>query len=111
MDRLWTPWQARNKTHLWYYGENTVQKLTANAASLSDEMKYMRLDEVRSVESLMYTLSNDLCYKVCIVTDAYESCRLGYHRYDDVPGILDWTYHDTQYHFKPCIAYSSLALL
>ncbi|CAE6374202.1 unnamed protein product [Rhizoctonia solani] len=63
VDRLWTRWQGRNKTRLWDYGGNTVQNLSANTASLSDEMKYMGLAEDRSVESLMDTLSNGLCYK------------------------------------------------
>ncbi|CAE6476240.1 unnamed protein product, partial [Rhizoctonia solani] len=62
-DRLWTLWQGRNKTRLSDYGGNTVQNQFVNTASLSDKLSYMGLAEDRTVESLMDTLSNGLCYK------------------------------------------------
>ncbi|CAE6464141.1 unnamed protein product [Rhizoctonia solani] len=62
-DRLWTLWQGRNQTRLSDYGGNTVQNVFANTASLSDKLSYMGLAEDQTVESLMDTLSNGLCYK------------------------------------------------
>ncbi|CAE6494654.1 unnamed protein product [Rhizoctonia solani] len=62
-DRLWALWQGRNKTRLSDYGGNTVQNQFVHTASLSDTLSYMGLAENRTVESLMDTLSNGLCYK------------------------------------------------
>ncbi|KAF8671702.1 Common central domain of tyrosinase [Rhizoctonia solani] len=63
IDRLWTRWQGRNSTRLSDYRGNTVQNTTELNASLQDTMKFLGLGEDRSVESLMDTLSNGLCYK------------------------------------------------
>ncbi|QRW22479.1 tyrosinase [Rhizoctonia solani] len=63
VDRLWTLWQGRNATRLSDYQGNTVQNTTDYNASLQDTMKFMGLGDDRSVESLMDTLSNGLCYK------------------------------------------------
>ncbi|EUC55929.1 tyrosinase tyrosinase: common central domain protein [Rhizoctonia solani AG-3 Rhs1AP] len=62
-DRLWTLWQGRNETRLSDYGGNTVQNQFVNTASLNDKLSYMGLAEDRTVESLMDTMSNGLCYK------------------------------------------------
>ncbi|CAE6459286.1 unnamed protein product [Rhizoctonia solani] len=63
IDRLWTLWQGRNETRLTDYQGNTVQNSTEINASLQDTMKFLGLGEDRTVESLMDTLSNGLCYK------------------------------------------------
>ncbi|CAE6478505.1 unnamed protein product [Rhizoctonia solani] len=62
-DRLWTLWQGRNETRLSDYGGNTVQNTFVNTASLSDTLSYMGLAQDRTVESLMDTMANGLCYK------------------------------------------------
>ncbi|KAF8671717.1 Common central domain of tyrosinase [Rhizoctonia solani] len=62
-DRLWTLWQGRNATRLSDYQGNTIQNTTVFNATLQDTLDFMGLGDNRSVESVMDTLSNGLCYK------------------------------------------------
>ncbi|KAF8704782.1 Common central domain of tyrosinase, partial [Rhizoctonia solani] len=63
VDRLWTLWQGRNATRLLDYQGNTIQNSTVFNATLQDTLDFMGLGDNRSVESVMDTLSNGLCYK------------------------------------------------
>ncbi|KAF8686470.1 Common central domain of tyrosinase [Rhizoctonia solani] len=62
VDRLWTLWQGRNETRLHDYAGNTVQNMTANTASLGDEMFTLGFAPERDVQSLMDTMASGLCY-------------------------------------------------
>ncbi|ELU41097.1 Tyrosinase domain-containing protein [Rhizoctonia solani AG-1 IA] len=64
VDRLWTLWQGRNETRLHDYAGNTVQNMTANTASLGDEMFTLGFAPERDVQSLMDTMASGLCYTV-----------------------------------------------
>ncbi|KEP46722.1 tyrosinase tyrosinase: common central domain protein [Rhizoctonia solani 123E] len=64
VDRMWTQWQGRNKTRIQDYAGNTIQNSTANDARLNDMMPMLGLAESRTVESMMDTQANGLCYTV-----------------------------------------------
>ncbi|KAG8726127.1 hypothetical protein FRC11_000795, partial [Ceratobasidium sp. 423] len=66
---------GRNETRLHDYVGNTVQNVTANTASLSDELFTLGLAPERDVEDFMDTLANGLCY-------TYDDAGDGW-RYDD----------------------------
>ncbi|KAG8727093.1 hypothetical protein FRC11_013944 [Ceratobasidium sp. 423] len=62
IDRVWALWQGRNKTRLSDYAGNTIQNVTTNTALVSDMMTMLDLAENRTVESIMDTQANGLCY-------------------------------------------------
>ncbi|KDN46683.1 hypothetical protein RSAG8_04063, partial [Rhizoctonia solani AG-8 WAC10335] len=62
IDRIWALWQGRNKARIQDYSGNTVQNVTTNTALLSDMMTMIDLAENRTVESVMDTQANGLCY-------------------------------------------------
>ncbi|CUA73230.1 Hemocyanin A-type, units Ode to Odg, partial [Enteroctopus dofleini] [Rhizoctonia solani] len=62
IDRVWAQWQGTNKTRIYDYSGNTVQNVTTNTALLSDKMPMLDLAESRTVESIMDTQANGLCY-------------------------------------------------
>ncbi|CAE6471904.1 unnamed protein product [Rhizoctonia solani] len=62
IDRMWALWQGRNKTRLSDYSGNTIQNVTTNTALTSDLMTMLDLAENRTVESIMDTQANGLCY-------------------------------------------------
>ncbi|CUA71510.1 hypothetical protein RSOLAG22IIIB_09641 [Rhizoctonia solani] len=62
IDRVWAQWQGTNKTRIYDYSGNTVQNVTTNTALLSDKMPMLDLAESRTVESIMDTKANGLCY-------------------------------------------------
>ncbi|CAE6441997.1 unnamed protein product [Rhizoctonia solani] len=62
IDRMWAQWQGRNKTRIQDYAGNTIKNSTTNTALLNDMMPMLDLAESRTVESVMDTQANGLCY-------------------------------------------------